>query len=125
MSRLAVGYLIYLMLSVGITVFVGQTLHRHGRVFIIHCVQGNVHLADTVNHLLLIGFYLTNIAFVLLMLRSQTVPNEWVDVATLLTDKLGMVLTTLGAMHFVNIAVLMGIRRRAWEKPATIVTFLD
>ena len=125
MTRLAVGYLIYLLLSVGITVFVGQTLHRHGRLFLIDVFHGNVHLADTVNHLLLVGFYLTNIAFVLLMLRSPSTPADRLAVATLLSDKFGIVLTTLGAMHFFNVAVLLAVRRHVWRTPMKVVTFLD
>lgn len=125
MTRLAVGYLIYLLISVVITVCVGQTLHRHGRLFVIHCVRGDVSLADRVNDLLLVGFYLTNLAFVLLMLRSDASLDDDQAIVTFVSDKLGVVLTTLGAMHFVNVAVLMIVRRQAWRTPANVVTFLD
>jgi hypothetical protein len=101
----------YLLISVGITVCVGQTLHRHGRLFVINCVRGDVSLADRVNDLLLVGFYLTNIAFVLLMLRSRSDVADWGRVVFLLTDKLGIVLTTLGVMHFINVGVLFAVRR--------------
>ena len=125
MTRIAVGYLIYLLLSVGITVVVGRTLHRHGRLFVINCVHGDVSLADRVNDLLLVGFYLTNLAFVLLMLRSNLYLEDDLAVATFVSDKLGVVLTTLGAMHFVNVAVLMIVRKHAWNTPMEVVTFLD
>ena len=106
------AYVVYLLISLGITVGVGQTLHRHGRLFVINCVRGNVDLADRVNDLLLVGFYLTNIAFVLLMLRSRSDAADWGRAAFLLTDKLGIVLTTLGVMHFLNVGVLFAIRNR-------------
>ena len=106
------AYVVYLLISLGITVGVGQTLHRHGRLFVINCVQGNVDLADRVNDLLLVGFYLTNIAFVLLMLRSRGDATDWGRAVLLLTDKLGIVLTTLGIMHFFNVGVLFAIRNR-------------
>lgn len=112
MTRLAVGYLLYLLASAAITVYVGQTLHRHGRLFLIDVFHGQVAMADTVNHLLLVGFYLTNLAFVLLMLRSRGVLGDDLAIATFLSDKLGIVLTTLGLMHFFNVAVLMRVRRR-------------
>ena len=35
---------------------------RNGRVFLIDAFHGNVELADSVNHLLVIGFYLINVA---------------------------------------------------------------
>ncbi len=125
MTRLAVGYLMYLLLSVGITICVGRTLHRHGRLFVIHCVNGDASLADRVNDLLLVGFYLTNLAFVLLMLRSETQITDDVAIATFVSDKLGIVLSTLGAMHLVNVAVLMFVRRHARNAPLTVKTFLD
>lgn len=125
MTRLVAGYLIYLLLSIMITVFVGQTLHRHGRLFLIDVFHGNTHLADTVNHLLLVGFYLLNIALVLLLMRTQTeVPDE-LSLAEFLADKLAVVFTTLGVMHFFNVAVLMEVRDRAWNRPTRISTFLD
>lgn len=75
-------------------------------------MHGDVSLADRVNDLLLIGFYLTNIAFVLLMLRSRSNVTDWGRVVFLLSDKLGIVLTTLGVMHFINVAVLFAVRNR-------------
>jgi hypothetical protein len=112
MTRLAVGYVIYLLASAGVTVCVGRTLHRHGRLFLIDVFHGDVSLAAPVNHLLLVGFYLVNVAFVLLMLRTRSPLMDDLAIATFVADKLGTVLTTLGAMHFVNVAVLLGARRR-------------
>ncbi|MFO0919261.1 MAG: hypothetical protein U0872_13230 [Planctomycetaceae bacterium] len=112
MSPRVTAYLIYLLISMAITVGVGQTLHRHGRLFITNCVRGDVHLADRVNDLLLVGFYLTNMAFVLLMLRSRGGATNWGQVPFLLSDKLGLVLSTLGLMHFLNVTALILIRHR-------------
>jgi len=69
-------YLIYLALSLGITYWVGQTLHRNGRVFLIENFEGQESLADSINHLLLVGFYLVNVGFVSLALRYGTGPAE-------------------------------------------------
>jgi hypothetical protein len=125
LTRLAVGYLIYLLLSIAITVFVGQTLHRHGRLFLIDVFHGNVPLADTVNHLLLVGFYLLNIALVLLLMRTQTELPQELSLAEFLADKLAVVFVTLGVMHFFNVAALMEVRDRIWSRPIRISTFLD
>ena len=71
MTRLAAGYLAYLVISVGITRFVGKALHRHGRLFVIDALHGHVRLAETVNDLLLVGFYLLNLSLALFLLRSN------------------------------------------------------
>lgn len=125
MTRLVAGYLIYLLLSITIMVFVGNTLHRHGRLFLIDVFHGNRHLADTVNHLLLVGFYLVNIALVLLLMRSRAELTDELSLAEFLADKLAVVFTTLGVMHFFNVAVLMEVRDRVWVRPTQISTFLD
>ena len=62
-------YLIYLGLSIAATIWVARTLHRNGRIFLVDCFHGNTDLADSVNHLLVVGFYLINVGFVALALR--------------------------------------------------------
>lgn len=111
MTLITQVYLLYLSISVLVTVLVGHTLHHHGRLFLIDVFCGNERLADAVNHLLLVGFYLTNIAFVLFQLQSRLNVADWLSGITLLSTKVGIVLTTLGMMHFFNILVLLCVRR--------------
>src|SRR5918997_1959182 len=112
MNTIVVTYLVYLMLSVGLTVWVAQTLHKNGRIFLVDVFHGNEGLADSVNHLLVVGFYLINFGFVSFALRIGY------EVATLragieaLSYKVGLVLVVLGMMHFTNLYVFSRIRRR-------------
>src|SRR6187402_551267 len=106
-------YLTYLGLSIALTVWVARTLHRNGRVFLVDCFHGNTELADSVNHLLVVGFYLINVGFVSLALRfgvAAATPQEALET---LSTKVGLVLLVLGAMHFFNLAVFTSCRRRA------------
>src|SRR5215510_11559305 len=61
-----VTYLVYIAVSLAITVWVGRSLHHNGRVFLVENFQGQERLADSINHLLLVGFYLVNIGVVVL-----------------------------------------------------------
>ncbi|MDQ3266018.1 MAG: hypothetical protein M3Y59_20590 [Myxococcota bacterium] len=63
-------YLAYLVISIGITVWVARTLQQNGRVFLVDAFLGKETLADSVNHLLVVGFYLVNL-FHKLRRRSQ------------------------------------------------------
>jgi hypothetical protein len=103
-------YAIYLAVSVLITVYVGHTLHRNGRPFLIDCLQGNERVADAVNHLLLAGYYLMNIAFVVLMLRTRSPVASGFDAINVLSTKVGIVCLTLGSMHFFNLFVLTSVK---------------
>lgn len=111
MTGMAGAYLIYLTISLIVTVGVGRSLHRHGRPFLVEVFAGNARLADAVNHLLLVGFYLVNAAVVLFHLRSRGAVAGLVETVELLSAKFGFVLTLLGGMHFLNIAVLMTVRQ--------------
>ncbi|MCY0941719.1 hypothetical protein [Streptomyces antarcticus] len=112
MDLTVVAYVIYLLTSIGLTVWVARTLSRNGRVFIGDVLQGNEKLADAVNHLLVVGFYLVNIGFVTLYLRSgETILNAR-GLFEALSLKLGVVLLVLGVMHLGNVWVLNKMRRR-------------
>jgi hypothetical protein len=58
------AYLIYLTISIILTVWVARTLFKNGRVFLVDTFHGHEPLADSVNHLLVVGFYLINLGFV-------------------------------------------------------------
>jgi predicted MFS family arabinose efflux permease len=113
-------YLLYLAVSVALTVWVARTLHKNGRIFLVDSFMGNEGLADSVNHLLVVGFYLVNIGFVTLALKYG---DKAVDAQTgleILSSKVGLVLVVLGIMHFFNLWVFSRMRRRA-HKPAVPV----
>jgi hypothetical protein len=110
-SILTVTYAAYLAISIGLTVWVGRTLFRHGRTFLVDAFGGNEPLADSVNHLLVVGFYLLNLGWVCLMMREPWPPDGAANALELLSRKIGWVLLVLGTMHFFNVYVVSRIRR--------------
>ena len=40
-------YAAYLVLSLGLTIFVARTLHKNGRIFLVDSFQGNESIADS------------------------------------------------------------------------------
>jgi hypothetical protein len=106
-------YLLYLMISVALTIWVARTLSKRGGIFLIDAFHGNAELADSVNHLLVVGFYLVNIGFVSLALKTAATINTSRGAIELLSDKMGMVLLILGGMHFFNLFIFSRIRRSA------------
>lgn len=106
-------YLSYLLISIGLTVWVARTLHRHGRGFLVETFRGQESLADSVNHLLVVGFYLVNIGYVALAMKEIARPANAAASLEMLSSKVGLVLLVLGAMHFFNLYVFSRIRRRA------------
>ncbi|MGW1462972.1 hypothetical protein ACWCWD_17220 [Streptomyces sp. NPDC001493] len=112
MDLTVVAYVIYLVVSVALTVWVARTLSRNGRIFIADVLRGNEKLADAVNHLLVVGFYLVNLGFVTLYLRNADDIADARELFDALSPKIGVVLLVLGAMHLGNVFVLNKMRRR-------------
>ena len=108
-----ITYAIYLVASIVITVWVGHHLHRRGRVFLLVTFQGNEKLADAVNDLLIVGFYLVNIAFVTIALKFGIKPQDVVQCIEFLASKVGVVMVVLSAMHFGNLLVFAKIIQRS------------
>lgn len=109
-------YLLYLALSIAVTVWVARTLHKNGRTFLIDAFHGNGELADSVNHLLVVGFYLLNLGWIVVTLRTYQEINNGRALIELLSDKVGTVLIVLGIMHFFNLYIFSRMRRRALDR---------
>ena len=103
-------YLVYVGVSVAVMIWVGRSLHGNGRVFLLENFHGREKLADSVNHLLLVGFYLVNIGFICLALRYGEKPTDLVGAMEFLSTKIGLVIVLLGAMHFFNMRMLVRFR---------------
>ena len=76
MDLTVMTYLLYLAVTVPLTVWVGRALRRHGEVFLLDVFAGDTRLAHAVNQLLVIGFYLLNFGYLSTFMASST---SWVS----------------------------------------------
>jgi hypothetical protein len=111
-----VDYLIYIAASIGLTVWVGDTLYRNGRPFLVNVFKED-GLADSVNHLLVVGFYLVNFGAAAILINTGGTPQSVPDMLKQTVTRIGVVLLVLGFMHFNNLMVLRAIRRRDRPMP--------
>src|SRR3954463_12026139 len=120
MTLITISYLTYVAISIALTVWVARTLHRNGRVFLVEAFHGNEHMADSVNHLLVVGFYLINVGFVVLALKFGDKPVDVQTAIEFLSTKVGLVLVVLGGMHFFNMFNFDKMRRKGRAPLATL-----
>ena len=113
MNETILTYSLYLALAVTMTIWVARTLHKNGRVLLVECFHGSADLADSVNHLLVVGFYLMNVGFIALYLRTTGDVLDTRGVFEVLSEKMGVVLLALGSMHFLNLYLFTRMRQRA------------
>ena len=112
MDWTATSYLTYLAITVPLTIWVASTLSSNGRVFLEDVFDDNAALADAINKLLVVGFYLLNVGFVLLYLRTGEVVVDLPSLMEVVSLKVGVVMVVLGLIHFTNVYVFNAIRRR-------------
>jgi hypothetical protein len=112
MNAIVITYLLYLTISIALTVWVARTLFKNGRLFLVDVFQGNQALADSVNHLLVVGFYLINLGYITLALKLGYEVQDARESIEALSAKVGLVLLVLGAMHFFNLFLFSRIRQR-------------
>jgi len=117
MDWTAITYLTYLATAIPLTVWVGHTLATHGTTFLADVFGDKQALATAVNRLLLVGFYLLNLGFVLLFLRTDTYVGDLTGLIEALSVKIGIVLVVVGIMHLANVLVFNAIRRKHLALP--------
>ena len=114
MNTMVLGsYATYLVIALGVTIFVAQTLRSNGRVFLLDAYTGNPRVAVALSHLLIVGFYLIGLGYVAIALNHGTHPADLVQAIDVTSHKLGGVLIILGIIHFITFKIFTSMRRRA------------
>jgi len=111
-----IDYVVYLSASAALTVWVGNTLYRNGRVFLVSVFK-EPGLADSVNHLLVVGFYLVNLGAAAILINAGGAPASFADMIQETVTRIGVVLLVLGSMHFFNMFILHLLRRPLRQQP--------
>ncbi len=110
-------YAAYLAVSIGLTIAVGSALSRSGKVFLASVLGGDEDLAVAVNRLLVVGFYLLNLGFVTLTVRTSGQIASAREAFGVLFVKIGEELLVLGGLHLANIVFFTRFRRRQLREP--------
>lgn len=106
-------HLAYLVIGIGITVWVARMQVYYGRIF----AGGTEDSApggyvDAVSRLLQVGFYLLNLGIINLALRYGDRVNDLQGAVELLSTKIGFILLFLGLTHLVMTGIYSKMRRQ-------------
>jgi hypothetical protein len=104
-------YLAYAGVSVALTVWLARVLSKNGAVFLEDVFADTPRMADAVNRLLVVGFYLVNLGYAALIMKANGGATV-VQAVEVFAWKLGALLLSLAFMHFLNLYVFHVIRRR-------------
>jgi hypothetical protein len=102
-------YAAYVAVAVGLTWWLARTLFHNGTAFLHDVFADRIDLADAVNKLLVVGFYMLNLGYALYLLKASRGLDAFAAVQ-FLVNRLSILLVTLAGMHFVNVFVFWRIR---------------
>jgi hypothetical protein len=112
MSGAVVVYVVYVALAIALISWLGVLLHRDGRIFLDDVFRSHTELAAAVSRLLVTGFIVFTLGYALLLLRIDVGATPIVALRTSI-QQFGVLLLSLGAMHSLNMLILLQVRRRA------------
>lgn len=117
MNGAIVVYVVYVALAIALISWLGVLLHRDGRIFLDDVFRSQTDLAAAVSRLLVTGFLVFTLGYALLLLRIDVGATP---VAALHSSiqQFGLLLLSLGAMHSLNMLILLQVRRRIAARAA-------
>ena len=120
---ITIAYVLYLTVTIGLTIWVARTLSKNGEVFLIECFGHDEVLAKSTNHLLVVGVYLMNLGFILLTLQFGDDPVTVPGAIRFLSSKIGLAVVVLGAMHFFNMNAIAKFGRKVagWLREGQVI----
>jgi hypothetical protein len=110
-----IAYSLYLIIAIAMTIWVAFTLSTNGKIYLTRCFGHDAELAGSINHLLVVGFYLVNFGFIALALSTASEPVTVVQTMRFLGWYVGIATLVLGGMHFFNMAAVTRHGRKVAE----------
>jgi len=100
--NIIITYIIYLLLSAILVLLVGYWFYHYGEVYIIMLIPEDVQTAKLLNGLLLLGYYLLNLGFILFFLRQINSLSSWNESILFIAQNLSLNIIVVALMHYLN-----------------------
>ncbi len=105
-------YTLYLFITLVVVFYVGTTLFKNGAPFLNNIFKGDKGIAHAVNKFLLVGFYLINAGYCVIVIEGWQTVNSLQLLLEVLSFKTGTIIFILGIIHFINVLTLAGIGKK-------------
>jgi hypothetical protein len=111
--------LLYFTISLTLVGLVGRALSRSGHAFLGEMFGARADVAEAVNRLLVVAFYLLSLSFIALTAQIWSHVGSAGQAMQLLSGKIGELLLVLGVLHLASTVVFARLRRaRSWPAQA-------
>jgi hypothetical protein len=115
MNGALIVYVVYVALAVLLVTWLGVVLQRYGRIFLDDVFVDQAGLAGAVSRLLVTGFLVFTLGYALLLLRIDAAASP-LEALRSSVRQFGLLLLSLGALHLLNMLILLQVRRRGVER---------
>jgi len=116
------AYIVYLILTGFIIVFVGKLFYRNGRVFILGLMKDDAARTDHLNNILLVAYYLFNIGYAFVKLSFWQSIENLAKLVSSIANNMSVLIFILASTHYLNM-VLIWYLSRSKKSPLTIKSF--
>ncbi len=100
------AYIIYLIITFFVIVFVGKLFYKNGRVFILALMRDDAPATDQLNNILLVAYYLFNIGYAFVKLHLwQKIENLAMLVASI-ANNISLLIFILASTHYINMMLI-------------------
>ncbi len=97
-------YAIYTLVTAFLVFRVGWVFYVNGAHYLYDIFISDRDTADSLNRLLLLGYYLLNLGYVAVSLSFWPQIEDYVQLIEMLGERTGIIVLGLGVMHFMNMA---------------------
>ncbi len=112
------AYIIYTLAMFFIIYRLGKMFHINGRVFILRLYRGNEAATDSINNLLLIAYYLFNMGYVFLKLKTWEKVQSLEQLTTSLSSNIGLLVLMLALLHYMNMLAIYLLSKKQNNLPS-------
>jgi hypothetical protein len=106
-----IAYLIYGIITYLITVRIGWICYQNGYHFIREEMQDEA-IATSINKILLVCYYLTNLGYITLMIQYWEPVSDFRGLVESLSDKVALIVLGLGCLHLINMSAVYLMRKK-------------
>lgn len=114
MTYNTLSYMIYAPIAIYITVVVGYQCYKNGLVYV-QSIFKDEDVALAINKILLIGYYLTNIGYAIMMIKKWEKVESFIEMINVLSYNLATIILLLALLHYINVATLA-----LWRKTSNV-----
>lgn len=105
------SYFIYFFITIPVIVFVGWKCYKIGKIYLMDLLK-NGEVCNSVNKLLLIGYYLLNLGYIAVSISSWGKIDTVSEIMEVIFTKISLILIIISLLHYLNIGMLYFLRKQ-------------